>query len=71
MPTVTARRPPVQIVTPSASPEEAAAVMAAVDRFLRTTTPPAPETAPATNPWQRAARLEGVGYGLDDPTPWA
>ncbi len=71
MPTVTVRRPQMQIVTPSASPEEAAAVMAAVDRFLRDTTPPPQAETPARNPWQRAARLEGVGYGLDDPTPWA
>jgi hypothetical protein len=70
MPTVSVRRPQVQIVTPSASPEEAAAVMAAVDRFLRDTTPPAAPDRPVHNPWLRAARLEGVGREADQPTAW-
>ena len=34
------RRPKLEIVAPSASPEEAAAVVAAVERFLRDTAPP-------------------------------
>jgi len=54
------RRPKLEIVAPSASPEEAAAVVAAVERFLRDTAPPpAPAEAPP-NPWVRAARLEAV-----------
>jgi hypothetical protein len=45
----------------SASPEEAAAVVAALERFIRATAP-GPETAAAQTPdgWQRAAMLEGV-----------
>ena len=54
------RRPKLEIVAPSASPEEAAAVVAAVERFLRDTARlPAP-AAPPPNPWVRAARLEAV-----------
>lgn len=52
------RLPRIEILT-SAEPGEAAAVTAAVERFLADTAPP---SAPpkACNPWQRAALLEGV-----------
>ncbi|HEX3910562.1 MAG TPA: hypothetical protein VHW67_07680 [Solirubrobacteraceae bacterium] len=54
------RRPQLQLIAPSASPEEAAAVVAALERFMRATAPvlaPAPEPS---NPWLRAAMLEGL-----------
>ena len=53
------RRARLELLTPAASPEEAAAVMAAVERFLRDHAPPA---APPTPPsgWVQAARLEAV-----------
>jgi len=54
------RRPKLEIVAPSASPEEAAAVVAAVERFLRDTAPPAAPAESPPNPWVRAARLEAV-----------
>jgi hypothetical protein len=60
MPTVTDGRPQLQIVTPPASPEEAAAVIAAVDRFLRDTTPPPATPDARENAWTRAARREAV-----------
>jgi hypothetical protein len=54
------RRPRLELHGSSATPEEAAAVMAAVEQFLRDTTPPpAPEEA-GPSPWLRAARLEAV-----------
>ena len=54
------RRPRLELVGTSATPEEAAAVVAAVERFLRDTAPP-PAPAPApVSPWVRAARLEAV-----------
>ncbi len=54
------RRPQLKIVAPAASPEEAAAVVAALERFMRETAPaPAPEP-PGPGPWARAALLEGV-----------
>jgi hypothetical protein len=43
----------------SATPEEAAAVMAAVEQFLRDTAPP-PAPAPRPSPWVVAARREAV-----------
>jgi hypothetical protein len=64
------RRPQLEIVTQSASPEEAAAVIAAVERFLRDHAP-APAPAQATpEPWLRAALLEGTGREPDAPSPW-
>ena len=43
MPSVPNRRPQLRIVAPAASPEEAAAVVAALERFMRETAPtPAP-----------------------------
>jgi len=59
------RRPRLRLEGSSASPEEAAAVIAAVEQFLRDTLPPA--VPPAPDPWLRAARLEAVGYPLDAP----
>lgn len=54
------RRPQLSIVAPGASPEEAAAVVAAVERFMRATAPlPAPP-APRVDAWQQAALHEGV-----------
>jgi hypothetical protein len=53
------RRPRLELRGSGATPDEAAAVMAAVEQFLRDTAPPpAPETGPS--PWTRTALLEGV-----------
>jgi hypothetical protein len=63
------RRAKLEIVAPAASPEEAAAVVAAVERFLRDTAPPpAPAKAPPS-PWLRAAMLEAIDRA-PDPHPW-
>jgi hypothetical protein len=64
------RRPQLQIVAPNASPEEAAAVVAALERFMRDTAPPPAPAAPARNPWQRAAMLEATGHEPDAAMPW-
>ena len=45
-PPVVNRRPQLQIVAPNASPEEAAAVVAALERFMRDTAPPPAPTGP-------------------------
>jgi hypothetical protein len=65
------RRPKLSILAPGASPEEAAAVVAALERFMRET---APRTAPATkrrNPWHQAALYEGVSREPQTPPPWS
>jgi hypothetical protein len=64
------RRPQLEIVAPSASPQEAAAVVAALERFMRETAPPLADTGARRNPWLRAALLEGVGLDAVDLTPW-
>jgi hypothetical protein len=64
------RRPRLEIVAPAASPEEAAAVVAALERFMRETAPaPAAAGAPRI-PWQRAALLEATNREPDAPSPW-
>ena len=54
------RRPRLELRGSSASPEEAAAVMAAVEQFMRDTAPPPAPADAGPSPWLRAARLEAV-----------
>jgi hypothetical protein len=54
----------------AATPEEAAAIAAAIEQFLRDTAPaPRQEEAATISPWTRAGLLEGVGLPADAP-PW-
>ena len=65
------RRPRLEIVAPAASPEEAAAVVAALERFMRDTAPlPAAPAGPRHDPWARAALLEATGREPDELSPW-
>jgi hypothetical protein len=64
------RRPKLTIVAPDASPEEAVAVVAALERFMRETAPPPAPAAPKRNPWQQAGLHEGVGREHQPPRPW-
>ena len=64
------RRPQLRIVAPSASPDEAAAVVAALERFMRDNAPPPAPPAARQNPWLRAALLEQTGREPDGPSPW-
>jgi hypothetical protein len=64
------RRPKLTLVAPNASPEEAAAVVAALERFMRETAPPPAPPAPRRNPWQHAALAEGVLRAPRPPLPW-
>jgi hypothetical protein len=63
------RRPRLELMGSSASPEEAAAVIAAVEQFLRDTVPPVVEPPAGPSRWQRSALLEGVGRD-PDTQPW-
>jgi len=56
-------------VTPTPSRSEAAAIAAAIERFLAETAP-APAAAQGFGGWQRAALLEGIGSGRAAPSPW-
>ena len=64
------RRPKLTIVAPNASPEEAAAVVAALERFMRETAPraagPTPPE-PRRNPWQQAGLQRGRRQGSEGP----
>ena len=59
-------------IAPSPSAEEAAAIVAAIERFMRATAPAARESLQAGDPWRRAAILEGVERERADdaPDPW-
>ncbi len=62
------RRPAIQLIAPAAGPEQAAAIAAALERFLHDTAPVVTAPRAVTNPWGRAGIAEGVG--LAPPTPW-
>lgn len=64
------RRPDLRIVAPSASPDEAAAVVAALERFMRDSAPTPAPAGPPRNPWARVALLEATGREPDEPSPW-
>jgi hypothetical protein len=52
--------PRLKLIAPSASPEEAAAVVAALERFMRATAPAPSAPAQQHDRWRGAAILEGV-----------
>jgi hypothetical protein len=59
-----ARRGRRTLIAPDASPEEAAAIVAALERFIADTAPPPPPaTPPGPGRWLRAALREGIGRG--------
>jgi hypothetical protein len=65
------RRPRLDIVAPGASPEEAAAIVAALEQFMRDTAPTPHPGPPPKRPWARAALLEATGHEPgDEPHPW-
>jgi hypothetical protein len=64
------RRPKLSIVAPNASPEETAALVAALERFMRETAPPAAPPPDARNPWLEAALHEGIARAPEPPLPW-
>jgi len=64
------RRPKLTIVAPNASEEEAAAVVAALERFMRETAPQPAPGAPERNRWQQAALEEGVLRAPEQRLPW-
>jgi hypothetical protein len=65
------RRPQLHIVAPGASPEEAAAVAAALEQFMRNTAPVLAAEEPPPNAWKQAALHEGVCRQPVVPAPWA
>ena len=66
------RRPELKLIAPSASPEEAAAVVAALERFMRATAPVRTAAPEGVTAWRKAALLEGIAmeHPADMPDPW-
>jgi hypothetical protein len=54
------RRPRLELRGSTASPEEAAAVIAAIEQFMRDTAPPVASEPERPSKWIRTALLEGV-----------
>jgi hypothetical protein len=63
-------RPQIEIKQSAASPEEAAAIAAAIEHFLRETAPTPSTDAPSTSPWLEAGLLEGTGRDPSAGAPW-
>ena len=63
-------RPRIEVRQATAGPEEAAAIAAAIEQFLRDTSPPPGERGPALSPWLRAGLFEGSGRCATEPSPW-
>jgi hypothetical protein len=59
-------RPRIEVRQP-ASPEEAAAIAAAIEQFMRDTAPPPAAPGPAISAWARAGLLEGTNRVGDSP----
>jgi hypothetical protein len=62
-------RPRIELGGGSASPEEAAAIAAAIEQFMRDTAPAPATTQPGPNPWTRAGLYEATGRA-GGPSPW-
>ena len=67
-------RPAIQVIAPAAGPEQAAAIAAALERFLHDTEPVIVPAASERSAWGRAALTEGVCLASPtawgDPEPW-
>jgi hypothetical protein len=62
-------RPRIEVRQP-ASPEEAAAIAAAIEQFIRDTAPPPAAPGPAVSPWLRAGLYAGTGRDPAGRSPW-
>jgi len=63
-------RPRIELRTGAATPEEAAAIAAAIEQFLRDTTPAAAPAEQKINPWLRAGLYANAGLDPRGPSPW-
>ena len=63
-------RPRIELRQSPASPEEAAAIAAAIEQFLRDTAPRPRPPAERMSPWLRAALYESAGHDPAAAAPW-
>ena len=64
-------RPRIELRQSAASPEEAAAIAAAIERFLRETAPRPRPAGERMSPWLRAALYENAGLDRASAGPWS
>jgi hypothetical protein len=64
------RRPQLELIAPTATPAQAAAIVAALERFMRDTAPTPAAMDDCPEPWMRVAMLEAVGHEDDWPSAW-
>jgi hypothetical protein len=67
------RRPPrprIELISPAASDDEAAAIVGALERFLAETAPAPPADQPGQSRWQRAALEEGIAARQVSGAAW-
>jgi hypothetical protein len=64
-------RPRIELRQSPASPEEAAAIAAAIEQFLRDTAPRPKPARERMSPWLRAALHENAGLDSGSSAPWA
>ena len=62
-------RPRIEVRQP-ASPEEAAAIAAAIEQFMRDTAPPPAPPEARMNPWLRAGLFAGTGRDPAGSSAW-
>jgi len=62
-------RPRIEVRQP-ASPEEAAAIAAAIEQFMRDTAPPPTAAGRSVSPWLRAGLFAGTKRDATGPSPW-
>ena len=63
-------RPRIEVAQGPASPEEAAAIAAAIEQFLRDTAPRAAPSRRQASPWLRAALHEGARMDPRGMSAW-
>jgi hypothetical protein len=63
-------RPRIEMRQAAASPEEAAAIAAAIEQFLRDTAAPPAAPGPSIGPWARAGLMEAAKLPASSKTPW-
>jgi hypothetical protein len=64
-------RPRIELSQTAASPEEAAAIAAAIEQFLRDTAPPPAAEGERVSPWLRAGLMEATGRDPAGRSPWS
>ncbi len=66
----TPQRPRIELRQAAASPQEAAAIAAAIEQFLRDTAPPPSPHGPAMSPWLRAGLYENARLDSANANAW-